>query len=333
EDALTDIAVIRIPQHGLPAAVIGKSTDLMIGEWVVALGNPFAYLLGNTEPSVTAGVVSAVHRNILPGRDQSGLYLDMIQTDAAINPGNSGGPLANALGEVVGVNSSIFTQSGGSIGLGFAIPIERALRVAQDILNDGQVRRAWVGFDVAGAESLHDWRSQGGVVVVNVVADGPAEKAGLRKDDVLTQANGRVLRNYLDWEAVKLDLRVSDQVRLTVKRNGREREVLLTTGDLPTTAAMKVTVLKDLELVTLTDQVRAERNVQSDRGALVFSISRQLSEATGLRTGDVIVGMNRRRITSADDVREVIESLRARQPLRVFLERNGQIVYTDLELR
>jgi serine protease Do len=333
EDALTDIAVIRISQHGLPAAVIGKSTDLMIGEWVVALGNPFAYLLGNTEPSVTAGVVSALHRNILPGRDQSGLYLDMIQTDAAINPGNSGGPLANALGEVVGVNSSIFTQSGGSIGLGFAIPIERALRVAEDILRDGQVRRAWVGFDVAGAESLHDWKSQGGVLVVNVVGDGPAEKAGLRKDDVLTRANDRVLRNYLDWEAVKLDLRVGDQVHLTVKRNGRDKDILLATGDLPTTAAMKVTVLKDLELVTLTDQVRAERNVQSDRGALVFSISRQLSEATGLRTGDVIVGMNRRRVTSADDVRDVIESLRPRQPLRVFLERDGQIVYTDLELR
>jgi serine protease Do len=333
EDAVTDIAVIRIERKSLPIVSTGKSTDLMIGEWVVALGNPFAYLLGNAEPTVTAGVVSAVHRNILPGRDQAGLYLDMIQTDASINQGNSGGPLANALGEVVGVNSSILSASGGSIGLGFAIPIERALRVADEILTHGSVRRAWTGLDVAGAENLWDWKAQGGVLVASVVPQGPGDAGGVKRGDVLTRANDRVLRNYLDWEAVKLDLQVGDPVQLVVKRDGRDRPITLKTGDLPTTAAMKVTVLKDLELVTLTAQVRAERNVQSDQGALIFSISKSLSQATGLAEGDVIVGMNRKRITSADEVREVIEGLRSRQPLRVFLERGGQIVYTDLELR
>lgn len=333
EDALTDIAVVRIERKSLPVVGIGKSTDLMIGEWVVALGNPFAYLLGNAEPTVTAGVVSALHRNILPGRDQSGLYLDMIQTDASINPGNSGGPLANALGEVIGVNSSILSSSGGSIGLGFAIPIERALRVAEEIMTHGSVRRAWTGLDVAGAQSLKDWKMQGGVLVAGVAPQSPAEVGGIKKGDVLTQANNRALRNYLDWEALKLDLQVGDPVRLVVKRDGRERTVNLKAGDLPTTAAMKVTVLKDLELVTLTAQVRAERNVQSEQGALIFSISKALSQATGLVQGDVIVGMNRRRITTADEVRDMIEGLRSRQPLRVFLERGGQVVYTDLELR
>ncbi|MEA2724722.1 MAG: serine protease Do, partial [Gemmatimonadales bacterium] len=120
EDPLTDIAVLKVERENLPTVALGRSTDLMIGEWVVALGNPYAYLLGNSEPSVSVGVVSATQRNILPGGDQTGLYLDMIQTDAAINPGNSGGPLTNALGEVVGVNSSIFSSSGGSVGLGFA---------------------------------------------------------------------------------------------------------------------------------------------------------------------------------------------------------------------
>src|SRR6266566_1102197 len=109
EDPLTDIAVLKVDATGLPTAPLGKSTDLMIGEWVVAVGNPFAYLLGNTEPTVTAGVVSAVGRNLLPSEGQPGIYVGMIQTDAPINPGNSGGPLANAVGEVVGVNSSIFT--------------------------------------------------------------------------------------------------------------------------------------------------------------------------------------------------------------------------------
>lgn len=333
EDAVTDIAVIRIERKSLPVVGTGKSSDLMIGEWVVALGNPFAYLLGNAEPTVTAGVVSALHRNILPGRDQSGLYLDMIQTDAAINQGNSGGPLANALGEVIGVNSSILSSSGGSIGLGFAIPIERALRIADEILSHGSVRRAWTGIEVAGPENLAEWKTQGGALVSNVIPQGPADAGGVKKGDVLTKANNRALRNYLDWEAVKLDLQVGDAVQLSVRRDGRDRLVTLKTGDLPTTAAMKVTVLKDLELVTLTPQVRAERNVQSDAGALIFSIAKTLSQATGLVQGDVIVGMNRKRITNADEVREVIQTLRSGQPLRVFLERAGQIVYTDLELR
>jgi len=333
EDALTDIAVIKVEGRGLPTVTAGTSSDLVVGEWVIALGNPFAYLLGNAEPTVTAGVVSAVNRNVLPGREQAGLYLDMIQTDAAINPGNSGGPLSNALGEVVGVNSSILTQNGGSIGLGFAIPIERALRVADDIIRTGAVRRAWTGFDVQGAEGLRDWKTQGGVLVTAVTAGGPAERAGLQRGDVLTRANGRTLHNYLNWEAVKLDLRVGDPVQLTARRGEVERTFTLTSGDLPTTSARKVTVLKDLQLVTLTEQVRAERNVQSERGALVFSISRELAQATGIRAGDVIVGMNQRRIGGADDVREVIEALRPRQPLRVFFERDGSIVYADLEFR
>ncbi len=333
EDGVTDIAVIRVTKRGLPTVTTGKSTDLMIGEWVVALGNPFAYLLGNAEPTVTAGVISAVHRNILPGREQSGLYLDMIQTDASINPGNSGGPLTNALGEVIGVNSSIFTQNGGSIGLGFAIPIERALRVADEIIRAGQVRRAWVGFDVAGAESLRNWKSQGGVLVTAVAPAGPAERAGLRRGDVLTRANDRALHNYLDWEAVKLDLRVGDIARLSVRREGTERALAVTSGDLPTATAEKVTVLKDLQLVTLTAQVRAERGVQSEKGALIFRISRDLASATGLQEGDVIVGMNRRVIGGADDVRQVVSGLRSRQPVRVFFERGGSIAYTDLEFR
>jgi serine protease Do len=333
EDPLTDIAVIRTDKAGLQPVVTGRSTDLMIGEWVVALGNPFVYLLGNAEPSVTAGVVSAVNRNILPGRDQTGLYLDMIQTDAAINPGNSGGPLANALGEVVGVNSSILSQSGGSIGLGFAIPIERALRVADEIIRAGTVRRAWVGFDVAGAESLRDWKAAGGVLVTSVAPGGPADRAGLARGDVLTRANDRILRNYLDWESVKLDLGVGATVRLSSRRAGRDRTITLTSGDLPTTAAQKVTILKDLQLVTLTEEVRAERNVQSDRGALIFRISKELSSATGLQEGDVIVGMNRNRISSADEVRAIIERLRRREGVRVWLERDGAVVYTDLEFR
>lgn len=333
EDPTTDIAVVKVDRTDLPVVPLGRSTDLMIGEWVVALGNPFAYLLGNTEPSVTAGVVSAVGRNILPGQDQTGLYLDMIQTDASINPGNSGGPLANALGEVIGVNSSIFSQSGGSIGLGFAIPIERALRVADEIVRTGEVRRAWVGIEVAGANRMQDWKTQGGVVVVRVADGGPAWRAGIRPNDVLMQANGRRLRNFLDWEAAKLDLRVGDSLRIHLREGNRELDRVLISSDLPTVTAEKVNVLKGMELVTVTPAVQSERGLSSSQGALIFGISPQIARATGLAEGDVILAINRTRITRAEQVSEIFNALRPREAVRVYIERGGQPAFTDLVFR
>jgi len=332
EDPLTDIAVLKVERQGLPAIAAGRSTDLMIGEWVVAMGNPYAYLLGNAEPTVTVGVVSATSRNILPTGDQPGLYLDMIQTDAAINPGNSGGPLTNALGEVVGVNSSIFSNSGGSVGLGFAIPIERALRVADEIIRTGSVRRAWVGLDVEGAAAMRDWKSQGGVVVSSVAPGGPAARAGIQAGDVLVEANGRRLRNYLDWEAVKLDLHVGDGVDLSVRSGGGSVRRHIVTGDLPTVTAEKVTVLQDLQLINVTPQVQAERGIRSERGALIFRISADVSRATGLREGDVIVGINRSAVRTASQVQDLL-NVRAGQVIRVYVERDGQITFTDLVFR
>jgi serine protease Do len=318
EDPLTDIA--------------GRSTDLMIGEWVVALGNPYAYLLGNSEPTVTVGVVSATNRNILPSGDQTGLYFDMIQTDAAINPGNSGGPLTTALGEVVGVNSSIFSSSGGSVGLGFAIPIERALRVAEEIIQHGTVRRAWVGLEVEGASAMRDWKRAGGVTVTSVAPGGPAAKTSLRRGDVLTEANNRPLRNYLDWEAVKLDLHVGDSVDLSVRSGRQTVRRRVVTGDLPTVTAEKYTLLEDLELINVTPAVRAERGIRSEEGVLIFSISPAVSAATGLREGDVILAINRTPVRAASQVGELL-NVRPGDVVRVYLEREAQITFTDLVFR
>jgi serine protease Do len=332
EDPLTDIAVLKVKRDGLPTVALGRSTDLMIGEWLVALGNPYAYLLGNAEPSVSVGVVSATGRNILPGGEQTGLYLDMIQTDAAINPGNSGGPLANALGEVVGVNSSIFSNSGGSVGLGFAIPVERAVRVADEIIRSGSVRRAWVGLEVEGAGAMRDWKSQGGVVVSSVAPDGPAARAGIKKDDVLTEANGRRLRNYLDWEAVKLDLHVGDAVQVTARSGSASRTRRIVTGDLPTVTAEKITVLQDLQLINVTPAIQAERSIRSDAGALIFRLSPQVSRATGLQAGDVILAIDRTPVRSASDVADLL-NVRAGQVVRIYVEREGQVTFTDLMFR
>jgi serine protease Do len=330
EDAVTDIAVVKIDATDLPVARVGRSTDLMTGEWVVALGNPFAYMLGNSEPTVTLGVVSATGRNILPTGDQAGLYLDMIQTDAAINPGNSGGPLVNAPGEVVGINSSIFSSSGGSIGLGFAIPIERAVRVADEIVRNGTVRRAWTGLEVAGARTMADWKRAGGVTVASVAPDGPAARASIRAGDVLTEANGRPLRNYLDWEAVKLDLHVGDAVTVGVRSEGGTTRRRIVTGDLPTVAAAKVTILRDLELVSVTPAIQAERDLRTADGALIYRVSPEVSRATGLRAGDVIIGVNRTRVREAAHLATLLRSMQPRQPFRITFERDGVYHFVDL---
>ena len=332
EDPLTDIAVLKVDRNNLPTVALGRSTDLMIGEWVVALGNPYAYLLGNSEPSVSVGVVSATQRNILPGGDQTGLYLDMIQTDAAINPGNSGGPLTNALGEVVGVNSSIFSSSGGSVGLGFAIPIERAVRVADEIIKRGSVRRAWVGLEVQGARAMREWKSQGGVVISSVAPDGPAARGGLRQNDVLIEANGRRLRNYLDWEAVKLDLHVGDAIQVAVRSGGGTTTRRILTGDLPTVTAEKITVLQDLQLINVTPAIQAERSIRSDQGALIFRLSPQVSRATGLQPGDVILAVDRTPVRNASEVASLL-NVRPGQVIRIYVEREGQVTFTDLLFR
>jgi serine protease Do len=336
EDPTTDIAVVRVDRRNLDVVTLGRSTDLMIGEWVVALGNPYAFLLGNSEPSVTAGVVSATHRNILPNDEQPGLYLDMIQTDAAINPGNSGGPLANALGEVVAVNSSIFTGGGGSsgsIGLGFAIPIERAMRVADEILRTGSVQRAWTGLEVAGPSAMQDWKSQGGVTVTRVAADGPAARGGITEGTILVEANGRRLRNYLDWEAVKLDLHVGDKVTVRIKRGSGTQTREFTTGDLPTSTATKVTVLRGLEVVSVTPAIQAERGLRAPRGALIVRVTDEVARGTGLREGDVILAINRSLVTNAEQFGELLEASRADQAFRIYFERAGQTIFTDLVFR
>src|SRR5436305_2496525 len=333
EDPLTDIAVLKLDAAGLPTAPLGKSTDLLIGEWVVAVGNPFAYLLGNTEPTVTAGVVSAVGRNLLPSEGQSGIYVGMIQTDAAINPGNSGGPLANALGEVVGVNSSIFTSSGGSVGIGFAIPIERALRVADELPRFGKARRAWVGLDVAGADDLRGWKRVGGLRGTQVAENGPAGRAGVVAGDVLVSARGRRLRTFLDWEAVLLDIGPGDTLVVSYRHEGESRAARLAVTDLPTTLAEKVAVLGGMKVVTVTAAVRAERGIQSDHGALIYDIPDEMQQATGLTSGDVILQINRARVSSAEDLRRAFTAAAGAGAATVWFERGGRLNRTAFYVR
>ncbi len=321
-DAVSDVAVLQVDANGLPVAPLGTSRGLMIGEWAVAIGNPFGYLLSNPEPTVTAGVISAVNRHIVPSDEERGFYVGMIQTDASINPGNSGGPLVNALGQVVGVNSSIFSRSGGSEGLGFAIPIDRALRIADDLVRYGEVRRAWLGVEVEAAEG-DVWGRSRGVVVSRVAPGSAAEAAGIGPGDRLEGANGKHLTTPLDFEALLMDLRSGDEVEISVE--GSRSPVGLTASEVPSLTAERVTALRELELITVTPAIRAEQNVQSEQGALIVSISDNLRATLGLRPGDVILQVNNTTIRSAEGAAEALRPGGSRSVV-MYLERSGRMV-------
>jgi serine protease Do len=271
--------------------------------------------------------VSAVGRNLLPSRGQAGVYVGMIQTDAAINPGNSGGPLANALGQVVGVNSSIFSNTGESVGIGFAIPIERALRVAQELRRYGKVRRAWVGLDVAGgAQDLRAWKTAGGLRVTQVQSGGPAQRAGVRADDVLIEAAGTRLRTFLDWEAVLLDIGPADTLAVRLRRaENREQIARIVVGDLPTSVAEQVSVLGDLRVITLTPAIRLEKGIQVEEGVLISDIGAAQQRATGLQSGDVIFQVNRQRVATAEDLQRAFKAATGGGAITVWLERGGSV--------
>jgi serine protease Do len=228
-EELYDLAVLRIEARGdvMPVAPLHDGGELYTGEWAIAIGNPFGYLLDDPEPTVTVGVISATSRDILSERENSEtLYKDMIQTDAAINPGNSGGALVNALGEVIGINTFIFSRSGGSHGIGFAIRIETAKRVMEEILAYGEVREVWVGVRIqeipaALAESL-ELESTDGVIVASVDPGSPADKAGVRRGDVVRQIQGERLRNFEDARRALYGALVGDQIMFLVERGGEK---------------------------------------------------------------------------------------------------------------
>ena len=333
-DEANDIAVLKISASNLPVVTLGNSDALLVGEWVVAIGNPYGFVLGNPEPSVTAGVVSGVGRNLLARGEGSAAYFDMIQTDASINPGNSGGPLVNADGEVIGVNSSIYSPSGGSVGIGFAIPINRVRHVVDDLLAHGVVRRPWIGVRLRYPRTDNPREAIAtGAVVATITPGSPAASAGVQPGDVITRVGARVVRNPFDWEATLLDMRVGESVPLHIRRGSRDMDITVTTRELPEVNAPKVQVLRELELVTLTPAIRAERNIRSKSGALILNVGQATADELGVQAGDVIVQINRTAVESAEDAAKALNYYGGRGVIRMFLEREGAMFSTDFIIR
>jgi serine protease Do len=230
------------------------------------------------------------------------LYADMIQTDAAINPGNSGGPLVNADGRVIGVNSSIFSRSGGSEGLGFAIPIDRALRIASELIDVGRVRRPWVGLDVV-SETTDDYLRL--PLVGEVYPDTPGERAGLRAGDIILEVNGREIRHDLDWQVAMVDAGVNAVADVAYRRDGRVLHTQLALEETPSGRAERIEVLSGLQLISVTPQIQQERGLAIEFGALIVDIDANVSRITRLRQGDVIFGINSTEIRSVAEAAQL----------------------------
>lgn len=244
-DAETDLAVVKVDADDLPAAEIGDSSKLKVGELAVSVGNPFGF-----NYTVSAGVISALRRNV-QATDDSGrtvLYTNLIQTDAAINPGNSGGPLCNAKGEVVGVNSLIYSRSGGYEGIGFAIPINDAMEIAEQLIETGKASHPYLGIygdDAANYADRLPENARRGAVVVQVIPGTPAEKAGLRQGDVIVAVDGEAVASMEDLIALLRKKHVGDEVTLDVIRNGEKIELKARLSEKPVSL---VPVLNDYSL-------------------------------------------------------------------------------------
>ena len=227
-DRSLDIAFLKInANEKLSPITFGDSSDLMIGEWAIAVGNPFGNFIKDPHPTVTVGVVSALHRSFSP--DSGRVYQDMIQTDAAINPGNSGGPLVNAKGEVIGINTFIFTQSGGYDGVGFAIPINKAKRLIEEIKKYGKIREVWFGFKVQDINmrvaSYLGLKDAKGALITSVQVNSPASKAGLKIADVITKVNNKEINNSDDLVVALAGAQVNDEFTFTIIREGKIIEI------------------------------------------------------------------------------------------------------------
>ncbi|MGD8557551.1 MAG: DegQ family serine endoprotease [Chromatiales bacterium] len=327
-DKATDVALIKIEASGLPAVTMGKGQALKVGEWVLAIGSPFGF-----DHSVTAGIVSAKGRS-LPTEN----YVPFIQTDVAINPGNSGGPLFNLDGEVVGINSQIYSRTGGFMGLSFAIPIEVAMNVANQLRETGKVSRGWLGVliqDVTRelAESFGMDQPRG-ALVARVIPDSPAEKAGVRVGDIIVEFNGRkVIRSSelppmvgaspVDKFSEVVVLRDGGRVTLRVNIGELpEEELAAATGESQQPDAPQDAKLLGLTVRELTPAERKESGI-AEGGVIVSEVGQGAASAAGIRSGEIIVMVRNHRLEGVEDFRDQISKLAKDKPVALLVQ-DGQ---------
>jgi serine protease Do len=326
-DAKTDVAVIKIDAAGLPAVNIGDTSKLRVGEWVAAIGSPFGL-----DHTVTAGIVSAKSRNLPDER-----LVPFIQTDVAVNPGNSGGPLFNMNGEVVGINSQIFSTSGGYMGLSFAIPIDLAMKVKDQLVTHGKVTRGRIGVVVQQVtQPLADSFGLGqarGALVSNVEPNAPAAKAGLQTGDVIVAFNGKPIAESGELPTLVADVKPGETATARVWRNGAERDVKITVAEMPTerAALAGAPAAPQGKLGVAVRPLSADeaKRIQSEGGLVIEQVGGAAAKA-GMRAGDVILGVNGKAVKSVDELKSAIDA--AGKNAAVLVQRGENRLFVPVQI-
>jgi serine protease Do len=325
-DKRTDVAVVKIQATGLPAVKVGDVSRLRVGEWVMAIGSPFGL-----ENTVTAGIVSAKQRD-------TGDYLSFIQTDVAINPGNSGGPLINMRGEVVGINSQIYSRSGGFMGISFAIPMDEAMRVSEQLRTNGRVSRGRIGVQIAPvtkevAESIGLGKAQG-VLVRGVEEGSPAEKAGIEAGDIVTRFDGKTIDKPADLPRAVGNTKPGSKVSVTVFRRGSVKDMSITVAEIETEKLAASVPDKKAPAasaqhwgLTVSDLTEAQKKEFRVRGAVRVDAAADAAARAGIREGDLIVAIANTEVASVKEFETIMSRVDKTRPSSVLVRRGDAAQY------
>ncbi len=334
KDKETDIAVIKINTNGLKPAKIGDSDKIDIGDWVIAVGSPFGL-----EQTVTQGIISAKGRII-----GAGPYDDFLQTDAAINPGNSGGPLINMAGEVIGINTAITSRSGGYEGIGFAIPINMAKKIYSDILQKGKVVRGWLGVAIQDLtpDLAKYFKVNEGVLISQVFANGPAQKAGMQRGDVIVEFDGKKIKKYRELQSIVASTPVNKVVNVKVIRKGKETNLKIKIGERNPDAVLEpekpeITQGENnlgIMVSDITEDIASQYGLPKGQGVVVISVDGGSSAAdAGIMRGDIIHEINGKQIKNTKDFDEVVKTVEKNRQVVVLIERGNSMLYLAFNVR
>jgi serine protease Do len=330
-DPVTDIALIKVDaKDDLPTVPMGSSDNLKVGEWVAAIGSPFGL-----EHTVTAGIVSAKGRVI-----GSGPYDDFIQTDTSINPGNSGGPLINMKGEIVGINTMIIA---GGNGIGFAIPIDLAKDIVDQLKTSGEVTRGWLGVTIQDLKgdlaAYYGLKDKSGVLVASVVPGDPADRAGIQPKDIITEVDGKKVTTSRDLTNLAAKLGVGDTSKVTIWRDGRQKTLEVKVGKRPLTmAAASENQQKEkegeygFEVTELTPEIAQRYNIEETAGVIVINVDPNgKAQAAGIQQGDLIIEVNRENVASVKDFKNLIDQHKKGDGVDLLVKRmNGGLMVIRL---
>jgi serine protease Do len=333
-DPKSDIAVVKIDGKDLPTVSWGDSSRLQVGQYVMAIGNPFGL-----NQTVTMGIVSAV------GRANVGIadYEDFIQTDAAINPGNSGGALVNTQGELIGINTAIFTRSGGFMGIGFAVPSNMARSVMESLVKTGKVIRGWLGISIQEVSpelaKQFGLSEPKGALVADVLPHTPAERAGIKRGDIILELDGKTIENAGQLRNLVAEIPIGKKVKIKVFRDKQEQELEITIGEQPKEAARggkaeaaTSVALNGVEVQDLTPETASRLGLpRNQQGVVIDQVERgSLAEEAGLQQSDVIVEVNRKPIKNTRDYEQVVSKIKKDETVLLLIKRQGGSIFVTI---